>query len=154
MRLDTTIVSLFFQQKKKKKKKKKKEREDIHNQSINCWCLTHLSCISERLYGWVNVVFIQVGCYCYELGLAWIFCIWFISSYFKESSLPLPIHKIILPLSLKSYLILKVHGWYVFGIKIRDENGINLMFPGIQHPFQEIFFGCFSGYFCIHMWYS
>ena len=56
MRLDTTIVSLFFQQqqkkkKKKEKKKKKKEREDIHNQSINCWCLTHLSCISERLYG-------------------------------------------------------------------------------------------------------
>ena len=46
------------------------------------------------------------------------------TSYFKESSLPLPSHKIIPPLSLKSYLILKVHGWYVFGIKARDENGI------------------------------
>ena len=55
MRLDTTIVSLFFQKKKnqksKIKKKKKKKREDIHNQSINHWCLTHLSCISEGLYG-------------------------------------------------------------------------------------------------------
>ena len=59
MCLDTTIVSIFFQKKKikkKKKKKKKKERKekekgDIHNQSINHWCLTHLSCISEGLYG-------------------------------------------------------------------------------------------------------
>ena len=73
MCLDTTIVSLFFtkkkikikknqkkkeEEKKKKKKKiqKKKEREkekergDIHNQSINHWCLTHLSRISEGLY--------------------------------------------------------------------------------------------------------
>ena len=41
------------------------------------------------------------------------------TSYFKESNLPLPSHKIIPPLSLKSYLILKVHGWYVFGIKLR-----------------------------------
>ena len=73
------------------------------------------------------------------------------TSYFKESSLPLRSHKIILPLNLESYLILKVHGWYVFGIKTRDENGINHMFPGIQHPFQEIFFHCFSGCFCIHM---
>ena len=47
MCLDTTIVSLFF----KKKKKDEKERGDIHNQSINHWCLTHLSCISEGLYG-------------------------------------------------------------------------------------------------------
>ena len=47
MCLDTTIVSLFF----KKEKKEKKEREDIHNQSINHWCLTHLSCILEGLYG-------------------------------------------------------------------------------------------------------
>ena len=46
MCLDTTIVSLFF-----KKKKKKKERGGIHSQSINHWCLTHLSCISEGLYG-------------------------------------------------------------------------------------------------------
>ena len=61
------------------------------------------------------------------------------------------LYKIILPLSLKSYLILKVHGWYVFGIKTRDENGINLMFPGIQHPFQKILFRCFSGCFCMHM---
>ena len=89
------------------------------------------------------------------------------TSYFKESSLPLHSHKIILPLSLKSYLILKVHGWYVFGIKTRDENGINLMFPGIQHPFQEIFFRCFSGFFVytcdilktcfflfVHMWFE
>ena len=69
MCLDTTIVSLFFTKKKKIKKKrrrkkekekkdpKKKEREkekergDIHNQSINHWCLTHLSRISEGLYG-------------------------------------------------------------------------------------------------------
>ena len=50
MCLDTTIVSLFFK-KKKKKRKKEKERGDIHNQSINHWCLTHLSCISEGLYG-------------------------------------------------------------------------------------------------------
>ena len=126
----------LFSSKKKKNREKEKERGDIHNQSTNHWCLTHLSCISEGLYGWVKVVLIQVGCYCYELVLAWIFCIWSYTSYFKESSLPLPSHKIILPLSLKSYLILKVHGWYVFGIKTRDENGINLMFPGIQHPFQ------------------
>ena len=45
--LDTTIVSLFF----KKEKKEKKEREDIHNQSINHWYPTHLSCILEGLYG-------------------------------------------------------------------------------------------------------
>ena len=60
MCLDTTIVSLFFKKKKKKKSKskrekrkewkkknreKEKERGDIHNQSINHWCLTHLSCI-------------------------------------------------------------------------------------------------------------
>ena len=63
MCLDTTIVSLFFKKnqkikKKKKKKRKKKEKEkekekergDIHNQSINHWCLTHLLCISEGLY--------------------------------------------------------------------------------------------------------
>ena len=78
MCLDTTIVSLFFKKKKiyqskrrrkKKKREKEKERGDIHNQSINHWCLTHLSCISEGLYGSVKVVLIQVGCYCYELGL-------------------------------------------------------------------------------------
>ena len=63
MCLDTTSVSLFFKKKKKIKKKnqkkekkkerekRKKERGDIHNQSINHWCLTHLSCISEGLYG-------------------------------------------------------------------------------------------------------
>ena len=60
IRLDTTIFSLFFKKKKKKirrrrrrkkKERKKKERGDIHNQSINRWCLTHLSCISKRLYG-------------------------------------------------------------------------------------------------------
>ena len=63
MCLDTTIVSLFFKKKKKKKKnqkkekrkkkkrEKEKERGDIHNQSINHWCLTNLSCISEGLYG-------------------------------------------------------------------------------------------------------
>ena len=53
MCLDTTIVSLFFKKKKNKKKKREKEKErgDIHNQSINHWCLTHLSCISEGLYG-------------------------------------------------------------------------------------------------------
>ena len=60
MCLDTTIVSLFFQKKKKKSKRRKKKREkekekkkerDIHNQSINHWFLTHLSCISEGLYG-------------------------------------------------------------------------------------------------------
>ena len=50
MCLDTTIVSLFFQ-KKKKKREKKKERGDIHNQSINHWYLTHLSCILKGLYG-------------------------------------------------------------------------------------------------------
>ena len=37
--------------KKKREKEKEKERGDIHNQSINHWCLTHLSCISEGLYG-------------------------------------------------------------------------------------------------------
>ena len=71
MCLDTTIVSLFFTKKKKKKNQKKKknkkrkrkknpkkkerekekERGDIHNQSINHWCLTRLSRISEGLYG-------------------------------------------------------------------------------------------------------
>ena len=57
MCLDTTIVSLFFKKSKKEKKKKKKRREkekergDIHNQSINHWCLTNLSCILEGLYG-------------------------------------------------------------------------------------------------------
>ena len=64
MCLDTTIVSLFFKKKnqkikkkkkekkkREKKKEKKKERGDIHNQSINHWCLTHLPCISEGLYG-------------------------------------------------------------------------------------------------------
>ena len=59
MHLDTTIVSLFFQKiknkkskrRRKKKKEKERAREDIHNQSINHWCLTHLSCISEGLYG-------------------------------------------------------------------------------------------------------
>ena len=50
MCLDTTIVSLFFK-KKKKKGEKEKERGDIHNQLINYWCLTHLLCISEGLYG-------------------------------------------------------------------------------------------------------
>ena len=92
MCLNTIIVSLFFKKKKlkknqkeeekkkekrkiKKKWEKEKERGDIHNQSINHWCFTHLSCISKGLYGWVNVVLIQVGCYCYELGLPWIFYI-------------------------------------------------------------------------------
>ena len=62
MCLDTTIVSLFFKKKIKKKKKKKrekkdqkkkkgKERGDMHNQLINHWCPTHLSCILEGLYG-------------------------------------------------------------------------------------------------------
>ena len=64
MCLDTTIVSLFFKKKKKnqnqkekrekkekKNREKEKERGDIHNQSINHWCLTYLSCISEGLYG-------------------------------------------------------------------------------------------------------
>ena len=57
MRSDTTIVSLFFKkkikknQKKKKKKEKKKKKGDMHNQSINHWCLKHLSCILEELYG-------------------------------------------------------------------------------------------------------
>ena len=37
--------------KKKKEREKEKERGDIHNQSINHWCLTHLSYISEGLYG-------------------------------------------------------------------------------------------------------
>ena len=56
MCLDTTIVSLFFKKKKKREKKdqnrekeEEKERGDIHNQSINHWCLTHLSCILEGL---------------------------------------------------------------------------------------------------------
>ena len=71
MCLDTTIVFLFFQKKKKnqkeeerkkKEREKEKERGDIYNQSINHWCLTHFSCISEGLYGWVKVVLIQVGC--------------------------------------------------------------------------------------------
>ena len=61
--LDTTIFSLFFPKKKnskeeerkkkrekKKKRKKEKEREDIHNQSINHWCPTHVSYILEGLY--------------------------------------------------------------------------------------------------------
>ena len=56
MCLDTTIVSLFFKKKIKKKSKKKKEegkkkKGDMHNQSINHWCLKHLSCILEELYG-------------------------------------------------------------------------------------------------------
>ena len=58
MCLDTTIVSLFFKKKsknqkeeEKKKREKEKESGDIHNQSINHWCLTYLSCISEGLYG-------------------------------------------------------------------------------------------------------
>ena len=58
MCLDTTIVSLFFQKKikkeeerKKKEREKEKERGYIHNQSINHWCITHLSCILEGLYG-------------------------------------------------------------------------------------------------------
>ena len=68
---------LSFLQKKKKKK----------NQSINHWCLTHLSWISKGLYGWVKVVLIQVGCYCYELGLPWIFCIWFIYLIFQREQL-------------------------------------------------------------------
>ena len=37
--------------KDKKKREKEKERGDIHNQSINHWCLTYLSCILEGLYG-------------------------------------------------------------------------------------------------------
>ena len=41
---------------KKKRREKEKERGDIHNQSINHWCLTNLSCILEGLYGWVKVV--------------------------------------------------------------------------------------------------
>ena len=57
--LDTTIVSLFFKkflkknqkEEEKKMRKKEKEREDIHNQSINHWYPTHLSCILEGLYG-------------------------------------------------------------------------------------------------------
>ena len=68
----------------KKKREKEKEIGDIHNQSINHWCLTHLLCISEGLYGWVKVVLIQVGCYYYELGLPWIFCIWFIYLIFQR----------------------------------------------------------------------
>ena len=77
---------LFFLQKKKKKREREKEKErgDIHNQTINHWYLTHLSCISEGLYGWVKVVLIQVCCYYYELGLAWIFCIWFIYLIFQR----------------------------------------------------------------------
>ena len=75
----------------------------------------------------------------FGFGLNFLYLI-HISHISKTTVLPLPNHKIILPLSLKSYLILKVRGWYVFGIKTRDENGINLMFSGIQHPFQEIFF--------------
>ena len=71
-------------QKKKKRREKEKERGDIHNQSINHWCLTHLSCISKGLYGWVKVILIQVGCYRYELSLAWIFCIWFIYLIFQR----------------------------------------------------------------------
>ena len=58
MCLDTTIVSLFFKKKsknqkeeEKKKREKEKESGDIHNQSINHWCLIYLSCISEGLYG-------------------------------------------------------------------------------------------------------
>ena len=63
MCLDTTIVYLFFkkikikkknqkeEERKKKEREKEKERGDIHNQSINHWCLTYLSCISEELYG-------------------------------------------------------------------------------------------------------
>ena len=69
MCLDTTIVYLFFkkkikskknqkeekkskrEKKEKKNREKEKERGDIHNQSINHWCLTYLSCISEELYG-------------------------------------------------------------------------------------------------------
>ena len=50
--LDITIVSFFFKKKKKKREREKeKERGDIHNQTINHWYLTHLSCISEGLYG-------------------------------------------------------------------------------------------------------
>ena len=55
MRSDTTIVSLFFKKKIKKNQKKKEEgkkkKGDMHNQSINHWCLKHLSCILEELYG-------------------------------------------------------------------------------------------------------
>ena len=36
---------------KDQKKKKGKERGDMHNQLINHWCPTHLSCILEGLYG-------------------------------------------------------------------------------------------------------
>ena len=36
---------------KKKEREKEKERGYIHNQSINHWCITHLSCILEGLYG-------------------------------------------------------------------------------------------------------
>ena len=39
------------EKKEKKNREKEKERGDIHNQSINHWCLTYLSCISEELYG-------------------------------------------------------------------------------------------------------
>ena len=74
-------LSFLPQKKKKKSKKRKKKREDIHDQSIKHWCPTHLS---EWLYGWVNVILIQVGCYCYELGLAWILCIWFIYLIFQR----------------------------------------------------------------------
>ena len=59
MCLDTTIISLFFpkkknqkeEERKKKEREKEKERGYIHNQSINHWCITHLSCILEGLYG-------------------------------------------------------------------------------------------------------
>ena len=72
------------EERKKKEREKEKERGYIHNQSINHWCITHLSCILEGLYGWVKVVLIQVCCYCYELGLTWIFCIWFIYLIFQR----------------------------------------------------------------------
>ena len=64
MCLDTTIVSPFFKKKIKKKKKKKekrkikkkkkekekeKERGDIHNPSINHWCL-HIFHVFQKGY--------------------------------------------------------------------------------------------------------
>ena len=100
----------------------------------------------EKMLFWFKLVVTAMSWVCLEFSTSNSY-----TSYFKESSLPLRSHKIILPLNLKSYLIRKVHDWYVFGIKTRDENGINLMFPGIQHPFQEIFFRCFSGCFFIHV---
>ena len=146
---------MSVKKREREKRKIKKKRRDIHNHSINHWCLTHLSGIYRR------VIWLSKGYF----DSSWLLLLWVgfslnflhlihISHISRRVVLPLPSHKIILPLTLKSNLILKVHGWYVLKIKTKDENGINLMFPGIQHPFQEIFFRCFSDWTCIHMWHS